>query len=170
MIAILYWTIGRLVRKKAVCCGQGRINRKFLWKISQESLKSFFCILYSLKKSSLKYALKIIAFLTSGHSEKFFWVFETNLKTFQNYKLLEMRPLRGRLLGVRIRVVRHHLFSSIFLEHPHPLLQALQFDLPGRPKQWDQEIAECRIESQWGMNYKAKERWNRPAIIRRKNR
>lgn len=67
-----------------------------------------------------------------------------------------MRPLRGRLLGVRIRVVRHHLFSSIFLEHPHPLLQALQFDLPGRPKQWDQEIAECRIESQWGMNYKGK--------------
>ena len=103
MIAILYWTIDRLVRKKAVCCGQGRINRKFLWKISQESLKSFFCILYSLDKEHFEVCLKNYRFLTSGHSEKCFWDFETNLKTFQKYKSLLIKSLRDRLLGVRIR-------------------------------------------------------------------
>ena len=56
----------------------------------------------SLKKSSLKYALKIIAFLTSGHSEKCFRDFETNLKTFQKYKSLLIKSLRGRLLGGQI--------------------------------------------------------------------
>lgn len=90
-----------------------KISGKILWKISQESLKSFFCILYSLKKSILKYALKIIAFLTSGHSEKCFWDFEMNLKTFQKYKLLPIKALRGRLLGVQIHYSPPFFYKKI---------------------------------------------------------